>query len=206
MRPVSLRRPVTGCRGTRHLATRFFRYRWLRMSLTTPIYGMPCYRQAGICYDQRVWMLKCLPVLNTKTWKVMRNIENEVVLGGYGSLEAIGYVTIWMITYDFLFVFNYRLCMHLHRSRFLNVASYLSRVAEFNPHQLHFPTCENENDPVPFHHITHTGIKHCASYMAGTLLTCRSKCSDNIALYVCSVWSKSTLLCTASSLWLVSEV
>jgi len=98
------------------------------------------------------------------------------------------------------------LCMHLHRSRFLNVASYLSRVAEFNPHQLHFPTCENENDPVPFHHITHTGIKHCASYMAGTLLTCRSKCSDNIALYVCSVWSKSTLLCTASSLWLVSEV
>ena len=67
---------------------------------------------------------------------VVQNAENGVVLGSYGSLRVIRNVTIRYSAYDFLFDFNRNHASIFYRFR--DIAGYLSKVADFNPPQLHF--------------------------------------------------------------------
>jgi len=64
----------------------------------------------------------------------VQNIEIGVVWGGYGSLYVIGNVPIRQSAYDFLFDFK-NCASILHRFR--DIASCLSKVADFNPRHLH---------------------------------------------------------------------
>ena len=61
--------------------------------------------------------------------------RNGVVWGGQGALKVIGNVTIRQSAYDFLFDFNKNLASILYRCR--NLASYFSKVADFDPPHLH---------------------------------------------------------------------
>ena len=58
----------------------------------------------------------------------VRNAENEVVWGGKGALKVMG-------TYDFLFDFNRNYVSIFYRFR--DIAGYMSKVADFDPPQLH---------------------------------------------------------------------
>jgi len=63
-------------------------------------------------------------------------LEIVVVWGGFGSLKVIGNVTIRWGTYEFLVDFNRT--MRLSSTVFeLYIASYLSKVANFNLPHLH---------------------------------------------------------------------
>jgi len=64
----------------------------------------------------------------------VQNAENGVVLGSQRALTVMGNVTIRWSAYDFLFNFNRNYAAILYRFR--DIASYLSKVADFN-----LPTC-----------------------------------------------------------------
>ena len=61
-----------------------------------------------------------------------QNVQIGVVGGVYGSFKVIGNVTIRLSTYDFLFDFNRNYASILYRFR--DIASYSSKVADFDPH------------------------------------------------------------------------
>ena len=56
-------------------------------------------------------------------------------LGGFGPLRVMGNVTIRYSAYNFLFHFNRNHASILYRFR--DIASYLSKVADFDPPHLH---------------------------------------------------------------------
>ena len=60
--------------------------------------------------------LKSLALPVTEIWKTLKNAQNWVVWGGYGSPKVISNVTIWKSAYDFLFIFSKT--MHLSCSIF----------------------------------------------------------------------------------------
>ena len=64
-----------------------------------------------------------------------QNVQIGVVGGAYGSLKVIGNVTFRWSTYDFLFDFNRKHASILYRFR--DIASYLSKVADFDLPHLH---------------------------------------------------------------------
>jgi len=64
-----------------------------------------------------------------------QNVQIGVVGGAYGSLKVIGNVTIRWSTYDFLFDFNRNHGSILYRFRY--IASYLLKVADFDPPHSH---------------------------------------------------------------------
>jgi len=64
-----------------------------------------------------------------------QKVQIGVVGGAYGSLNVIGNVTIRYSTYDFLFDFNRSHASILYRFR--DIASYLSKVADFDSPHLH---------------------------------------------------------------------
>jgi len=70
----------------------------------------------------------------------VQNVENGVVSGGYGSLEVIDNVTIRQSAYDFLFDFN-RNCASVSY-HFRDIASYLSKIANFNAPNLYLAPLE----------------------------------------------------------------
>jgi len=61
--------------------------------------------------------------------------RNGMVGGGEGALKVNGDVTIRESAYDFLFDFNRNHASILYRFR--DIASYLSKVADFDPPHLH---------------------------------------------------------------------
>jgi len=65
----------------------------------------------------------------------MRNIENRVVWGSYGSLKVIGNVTIRQNAYNFLFNFNRNHATISYHIR--DTASYTSKAANFYLQHLH---------------------------------------------------------------------
>jgi len=86
--------------------------------------------QRSICVPN----LKSLGAPVTRLWLAMQNAENWVVWGGQWALGVTGNVTIQRV-YDFLFNFkgNYAAILY----RFRDIASYLSKIAHFNPPHLH---------------------------------------------------------------------
>jgi len=65
----------------------------------------------------------------------VQNAENGVVWGSYEALKVTGNATIRQSAFDFLFDFNRNYVSVFYRFR--DIASFLSKVADFDPPQLH---------------------------------------------------------------------
>ena len=81
-------------------------------------------------------ILKSLWLLAMKIWKTMQNVE--IVIVWFGSLKVMRNVTIRWSTCDFLINFN-RNCASVFY-HFWVMASYLSKVTNFNLPHLHLPS------------------------------------------------------------------
>ena len=105
---------------------------------TTPLSGMTCRQQAVTCYLLPFTYRPNLKFLTTpvrKIWKAVRNVEIGYSLGRLGVTQGLGNVTIRWSGCEFLFDFNRNCAPILYRFR--DIASYLSKVADFTPPHLH---------------------------------------------------------------------
>jgi len=101
-------------------------------TLTTPLSGTTCHQQASINLQAKFEVSNYTHYEDMKSGEKCRNWDS---LGVRGSLKVISNVTVRQSAYDFLFDF-YRNCAST-LYRFRDIASYLWKVADFNPPQLH---------------------------------------------------------------------
>jgi len=110
------------------------------MTLNTPLSGKIFHRQGGTC-------------IHCTKFEVSRSTRYEAKNGGakcrkwgglghLGALKVMGNATIRYSTYDFLFDFNRNHSSILYRFR--DIASYLSKVADFDPPHLHLAPLQVE--------------------------------------------------------------
>ena len=102
-------------------------------TLTTPLSGTTCHQQTSINLQAKFEVSNYTHYEDMKSSEKCRNWDS---LGVRGSLKVISNVTVRQSAYDFLFDF-YRNCAST-LYRFRDIASYLWKVADFNPPQLHY--------------------------------------------------------------------